>query len=187
MYAVSDLRKGLTIAIDNEPYIVIAFEFAKPGKGQALYRTRLRNMVTGAIIDRTFRSGDTLEPAHLDQRNMQYLYRDDDNYYFMDNETYEQIAIDEEAMGDAKNYLMDNLTVDVLFFRETAIGVEPPTFVNLRVTKAPAWAKGDTSGGDSKRVTVETGYELRVPPFVVEGDLIQIDTRTGEYVTRVQE
>ncbi len=187
MYTVSDLRKRLTIVINSQPYIVIAFEFAKPGKGQALYRTRLRNMVSGAIIDKTYRSGDTLEPAHLDQRNMQYLYKDDDNYYFMDNETYDQIAIGAGALGDAKNYLMDNLTVDILFFREQAIGVNPPTFVNLRVTEAAPWAKGDTSSADFKPVTVETGYELRVPPFVVEGDLIQIDTRTGEYVTRVKE
>jgi elongation factor P len=187
MFSVSDLRKGLTITIDNDPYIVIAFEFAKPGKGQALYRTRLRNMLTGSVVDRTYRSGETLEPAHLDQRSMQYLYRDEHNYYFMDNDSYEQIAIAEEALGDAKNYLVDNLSVEILFFRGTAIGVEPPTFVNLRVAQAMPWAKGDTSGADSKPITVETGYELRAPTFVEEGDLIQIDTRTGEYVTRVKE
>ena len=173
MYTVSDLRKGLTITIDGDPYIVIAFEFAKPGKGQALYRTRLRNMLTGSVTDRTYRSGEALEPARLDERNMQYLYRDGQNYYFMDNSTYEQLALSGATLGDAKNYLVDNLVVDVLFFREQAIGVEPPTFVNLRVTGAAPWAKGDTSSGDSKPVTVETGYELRVPPFVVEGDLIQ--------------
>ena len=187
MYTVSNLRKGLTITIDNEPYIVTAFEFSKPGKGQALYRTRLRNMLSGAVIDRTFRSGESLEPAHLDQRNMQYLYKDGQNYYFMDTDTYEQLGIQEDALGDAQNYLIDNLAVEVLFFRERPIGVEVPTFVNLRVTKAMLWAKGDTSGADSKPITVETGYELRAPPFVEEGDLIQIDTRTGQYVTRVQE
>ncbi len=187
MYSVSDLRKGLTITIDDDPYVVVAFEFAKPGKGQALYRTRLRNMLTGGVVDRTYRSGETLEPARLDQRSMQYLYKDDHNYYFMDNDTYEQIAIPSSAMGDAKNYLVDNLSVEILFFRGTAIGVEPPTFVNLRVTEAMPWAKGDTSGADSKPITVETGYELRAPPFVEEGDLIQIDTRTGAYVTRVKE
>jgi elongation factor P len=187
MYSVSNLRKGLAITIDNDPYIVTAFEFTKPGKGQALYRTRLRNMLTGGVIDRTFRSGESLEPAHLDQRNMQYLYRDGQNYYFMDTDTYEQLGILEDALGDATNYLIDSLPVEVLFFKEKPIGVEVPTFVNLRVTKALLWAKGDTSGADSKPITVETGYELRVPPFVNEGDLIQIDTRTGQYVTRVQE
>jgi len=187
MYTVSDLRKGLTIIIDNEPYIVTSFEFVKPGKGQALYRTRLRNMVNGTMIDRTYRSGDTLEPASLDQRSMQFLYKEDDNYYFMDNQTFEQTSISEEALGDAKNYLIDNLTVDVLLFRDKPIGVNVPNFVNLRVTKTQPWAKGDTSGADSKPVTVETGYMLRVPPFVEEGDLITIDTRTGEYITRVKE
>jgi elongation factor P len=118
---------------------------------------------------------------------MQYLYRDDHNYYFMDNDTYEQLAISDDALADARNYLTDNLTVEVLFFGEQAIGVNPPIFVNLRVTEAAPWTKGDTSSSDSKPVTVETGYELRVPPFVVEGTLIQIDTRTGEYVTRVKE
>ncbi|MGQ9492759.1 MAG: elongation factor P [Anaerolineae bacterium] len=187
MYTVSDLRKGLTITIDNEPYIVIAFEFTKPGKGQALYRTRLRNMVNGTIIDRTYRSGDTLEPAALDQRSMQYLYHEGGMYYFMDTQTYEQFGISEEALGDAKNYLIDNLTVDVLFFRGEPIGVNVPNFVNLRVVQSAPWTKGDTSSSDMKTVTVETGYELRVPPFVSEGDLIQIDTRTGTYVTRVKE
>jgi elongation factor P len=187
MYTVSDLRKGLTITIDREPYIVTAFEFTKPGKGQALYRTRLRNMLTGSVIDRTFRSGESLEPAHLDQRNMQYLYQDGQNYVFMDTDTYEQIGINQEALGDARSYLIDNLTVDVLFYQGRAIGVQPPTFVNLRVVQAMPWAKGDTSGADSKPVTLETGYELRAPTFIVEGDLVQIDTRTGAYVTRVQE
>jgi elongation factor P len=147
----------------------------------------MRNMLTGAIIDRTFRSGDGLQQASLDQRNMQYLYKDEHNYYFMDNDTYEQVAIGEEALGDSRYYLKDNLPVEVLFFRGQAIGVNPPTFVNLRVTGAEPWAKGDTSGGDSRVVTLETGHELRVPPFIVEGDVLQIDTRTGQYVTRVKE
>jgi elongation factor P len=187
VYTVSDLRKGLTITIDGEPYIVTSFQFAKPGKGQALYRTRLRNMLTGSVSDRTFRSGESLEPAHLDQRNVQYLYHDGQSYVFMDTDTYEQIGINEEALGDAANYLIDNLTVDVLFFGSRPIGIEPPTFVNLRVIEAMPWARGDTSGADSKPVTVETGYELRAPTFIEEGDLIQIDTRSGTYVTRVQE
>jgi len=187
MYTVADLRKGLQVVIDDEPYVVITFEFAKPGKGQAIYRTRMRNMLTGAIIDRTYRSGEALQQASLDQRNMQYLYKDEHNYYFMDNDTYEQVAIGKDALGDAYYYLKDNLTVEVLFFRGQAIGVNPPTFVNLRVTGAAPWAKGDTSGADLRLVTLESGHELRVPPFIVEGDVIQIDTRTGQYVTRVKE
>ena len=186
MYTAADLRKGLKITIDNEPYIITAFDFAKPGKGQALYRTKLKNMITGSTLDRTYRSGETFEPANLEDRKMQYLYKEDDHYCFMDNDTFEQIHINEVAMGDAKNYLIDNLAVDVLIFREKAIGVDVPNFVNLRVLQTDPWVKGDTSGSDSKPATLETGYVLRVPPFIEEGELITIDTRTGEYSTRVK-
>jgi len=186
MYTAADLRKGLKIILDNEPYVVINFDFTKPGKGQALYRTKMRNMINGTIIDRTYRSGETFEPAQLEERTMQFLYREDNNFYFMDNQTFEQTAIGEVALGDAQNYLIDNLQVDVLLFREKAIGVNIPNFVNLRVTQTDPWAKGDTSGSDSKPATVETGYVLRVPPFIEEGELITIDTRTGEYSTRVK-
>src|SRR5512136_194505 len=187
MYTASDLRKGLKVIIDNEPYMVTAFEFSKPGKGQALYRTKLRNMITGLTIDRTFREGDTFEPASLEEHAMQYLYREGDHYTFMDNQTFEQIIINEEALGEAKNFLKENLNVKVLLFREKAIGVDLPNFVNLRVIRTEPWVKGDTSKADYKRATVETGYELRIPPFVGEGELITIDTRTGEYSTRVKE
>jgi elongation factor P len=186
MYSAADLRKGLKIILENDPYVVIAFDFSKPGKGQALYRTKMRNMINGTIIDRTYRSGETFEPAQLEERTMQYLYKEENSYYFMDNQTFEQTAIGEEAMGDARNYLIDNLQVDVLLFRDKAIGVDIPNFVNLRVTSTDPWAKGDTSGSDSKPATVETGYQLRVPPFIEEGELITIDTRTGEYSTRVK-
>ena len=186
MYTAADLRKGLKIILDNEPYVVINFDFTKPGKGQALYRTKMRNMINGTIIDRTYRSGETFEPAQLEERTMQFLYREDNNFYFMDNQTFEQTVIGEVALGDAQNYLIDNLQVDVLLFREKAIGVNIPNFVNLRVTQTDPWAKGDTSGSDSKPATVETGYVLRVPPFIEEGELITIDTRTGEYSTRVK-
>jgi elongation factor P len=186
MYTVADLRKGLKIILDGDPYIVIAFDFAKPGKGQALYRTKMRNMINGTILDRTYRSGETFEPASLEERTMQYLYKEDNAYHFMDNRNYEQIVINADALGDTKNYLIDNLPVDVLLFGEKAIGVNVPNFVNLRVIKTDPWAKGDTSGSDSKPATVETGYVLRVPPFIEEGELITIDTRTGEYSTRVK-
>jgi elongation factor P len=187
MVTVSDLRKGLTISINNEPYTVVSVEFMKPGKGQAIYRTRLRNMLTGGLADRTYRSGESLEPAHLDQRSMQYLYHEGGNYYFMDNQSYEQIGIQDDALGDQKNFLIDNLPVEVLFFQDRPIGVNVPNFVNLRVVESAPWAKGDTSSSDLKTVKLETGYPMKVPPFVNEGDLIQIDTRTSTYVTRVKE
>lgn len=187
MFTASDLRKGLKVIIDGEPYIVTGFEFSKPGKGQALYRTKLRNMITGLTLDRTFREGDSFEPASLEERAMQYLYKEGEHYHFMDNQTFEQIIISEEALGDAKNYLAENINAEILLFRDKPIGVELSNFVNLRVIKTEMWVKGDTSKADYKSATVETGYVLRVPPFVQEGELITIDTRSGEYSTRVKE
>jgi elongation factor P len=186
MYTASDLRKGLKITIDNEPYIVVSFEFSKPGKGQSLYRTKLKNMITGLTIDRTYREGDTFEPASLEERPMQFLYKEGNQYYFMDNQTFEQVVITEDSLGEAKNFLIENLNVKVLLFKDKAIGVELPNFVNLRVIKTEPWVKGDTSKADFKPATVETGYVLKVPPFIEEGELITIDTRTGEYSTRVK-
>jgi len=187
MYSASDLRKGLKIQIDGEPYIVVDFQFSKPGKGQALYRTKLKNMITGNQFDRTFRSNDKFEKAPLEERTMQYLYSQGEEFHFMDTKNYEQIVIMREQMGDDVNFLIDNMEVQVLLFNSNPIGVTLPNFVNLTVTKADPWAKGDTSGSDSKPVTVETGYVLQVPPFIEEGDKIQIDTRTGYYMTRVKE
>ena len=187
MYSASDLRKGLKIQIDGEPYLVVDFQFSKPGKGQALYRSRLKNMVTGNQFDRTFRSNDKFEKAPLEERTMQYLYSQGEEFHFMDTKNYEQIVISRQQMGDDVNFLIDNMEVQILLFNNNPIGVTLPNFVNLTVTKADPWAKGDTSGSDSKPVTVETGFVLQVPPFVEEGDRIQIDTRTGTYMTRVKE
>jgi len=187
MYNASDLRKNLKIQIDKEPYVIIDFQFSKPGKGQALYRCKLRNMISGVIIDRTYRSVDTFETANLEERKMQYLYSQEDEFHFMDVENYEQSFINAEQAGDAKNFLIDNLEVDMLFFDNRPIGITLPNFVNMVVTKADPWAKGDSVSGDSKPVTLETDYTLRVPPFVEEGTKITVDTRTGEYVTRVKE
>jgi len=187
MYTASDLRKGLKVIIENEPYVVTAFDFSKPGKGQALYRTKLRNMITGLNIDRTFREGDTFEPASLEERTMQFLYKEGDHFHFMDNETFEQFVISEKVLGDTKNFLKENLNAQILLFKEKPIGLELQNFVNLRVIKTEPWLKGDTSKADYKPATVETGYVLRVPPFIQEGELIMIDTRTGEYSTRVKE
>ncbi|MFC1837852.1 elongation factor P [Thermodesulfobacteriota bacterium] len=187
MYSASDLRKGLKIQIDGEPYVVVDFQFSKPGKGQALYRTKLKNMVTGNQFDRTFRSNDKFEKAPLEERTMQFLYSQGDEFHYMDTKNYEQIVISKEQMGDDVNFLIDNMEVQILLFNNNPIGVTLPNSVNLAVTRADPWVKGDTSGSDTKPVTVETGYELQVPPFVEEGDMIQIDTRTGQYMTRVKD
>ncbi len=186
MLSAADLRKGLKIEIDGEPYVVVNFEFSKPGKGQALYRTKMRNMLSGNQFDRTYRSNDKFKKAPLEERAMQYLYSQGDEYVFMDNQSYEQISVTREQLGDDVNFMIDNMDVQVLMFGERPIGVTLPISVNLRVIKADPWAKGDTTGSDTKPVTVETGYELQVPPFVNEDDLLQIDTRTGTYMTRVK-
>jgi elongation factor P len=187
MYTASDLRKGLKVQIDGNPYIIIDFEFSKPGKGQALYRCKMRNMISGNQLVQTYRSVDKFEKADLEERKMQYLYNQEDEYHFMDTDNYEQLYIARDHLGDNVNFLIDNMEVEVLFFNGKAIDVSLPIFVNLVVTQADPWAKGDTSGTDTKPVTVQTGYVLQVPPFVEEGDKIQIDTRTGAYVTRVKE
>ena len=187
MYSASDLKKGLKIEIDGEPYVVVEFDFSKPGKGQALYKTKMRNMINGNMFDRTYRSGDKFKKAELTERAMQYLYSQGDEYVFMDNQNYEQVTVTQEQLGENLNFMIDNMDVHILLFEGRPIGVTLPNTINLRVTTAQPWAKGDTSGNDTKPVTLETGYELQVPPFVNEGDLIQVDTRTGTYMTRVKE
>lgn len=187
MYSASDLRKGLKIQLDGEPYIVISFDFSKPGKGQALYRTKMRNMITGNQFLQTYRSNDKFEKPDLSERTMQFLYSQDDEYHFMDTSSFEQIFLTKDQIGDNLNFMIENMEVQVLFFSDRAIDISLPIFVNLEVTTADPWVKGDTSGSDSKPVTVETGYVLQVPPFVEQGDRIQIDTRSGEYVTRVKD
>jgi elongation factor P len=187
MLTASDLRKGLKVQIDGSPYIVTDFEFSKPGKGQALYRTKMRNMISGNQLVKTYRSNDKFEKAELDEKKMQFLYSQGEEFHFMDTENYEQLSLTREQLGENTNYLIDNMEVELLFYDNQPIDVTLPIFVNLEVIKADPWAKGDTSGNDTKPVTVQTGYELQVPPFVEEGDKIQIDTRTGQYVTRVKE
>ena len=187
MYSASDLRKGLKIQIDGEPYIITEFEFSKPGKGQALYRTKMRNMITGNQFTQTYRSNDKFEKPDLEERTMQFLYSQGDEYHFMDTSTYDQISLTQSQLGSNVNFLVDNMEVQVLFFGDKPIDISLPIFVNLTVTQADPWVKGDTSGSDTKPVTVETGYRLQVPPFIEEGDKIQIDTRSGEYITRTKE
>ena len=186
MYTASDLRKGLRVKIDNEPYIITEFNFVKPGKGQALYRTKLKNMITGSQFERSFRSVDTFETADLREKKMQYLYKEGDKYCFMDNENYEQVYLTENQVDDARNFLIDNIEVEILLFEDKPIGISLPNFVELIVTEAEPWAKGDTVSGATKPVKVQTGYTIQVPTFVGEGEKIRIDTRTGEYLTRVK-
>jgi elongation factor P len=186
VYQASDLRKGLKILIDGQPYVVTDFTFTKPGKGQALYRCRIKNMLTNRADEKVYRSVDTFDSANLQERKMQYLYNQEDEYVFMDSDNYEQVTLNREQVGDAKNYLIDNLEVSILFFDIIPLDITLPNFVDLKVTRADPWVKGDSAAGDSKPVTLETGYTLRVPPFVEEGSKISVDTRTGAYLTRVK-
>jgi elongation factor P len=187
MLESGDLRKGLKLDIDGEPYVIVQFEFVKPGKGQALYKCKLKNMLTGAQFDRTFRSGEKFQKADLEEAEMEYLYADGDQYCFMNTSTYDQEFLTQEQVGDSKNLLKENTVCNVLLFDGKPIGISLPNFINLRVEKTDLWVKGDTASGDSKPATLETGYGLLVPPFIEEGDRIKIDTRTGEYVERVKE
>ena len=186
MFESGDLRKGLKIEIDGEPYAIVQFEFTKPGKGQALYKCRLKNMVTGAQFDRTFRSGEKFKQPDLDEQEMEYLYSDGEQYCFMNTSSYEQEFLTAEMIGDAINFLKENIVCNILLFDGNPIGISLPIFINLKVEKTDPWVKGDTASGDSKPATLETGYVLQVPPFIEEGEFLKIDTRTGEYVERVK-
>ena len=181
-----DLKKGRKIEIDGEPFAVVQFEFTKPGKGQALYKCKLKNMVTGVQFDRTFRSGEKFKEPDLAEQEMEYLYSDGEQYCFMNNSTYDQEFLSEEQISEAKDFLKKNTVCNILLYEGNPIGISLPIFINLKVEKTDPWVKGDTASGDSKPATLETGYVLQVPPFIEEGEMIRIDTRTGQYVERVK-
>ena len=182
---VSELRKNAKLQMDGHPYVVTDFQFVKPGKGQGLYKCRLRNMITGATIDRTWRSGERLEAANVESKRMQYLFADGNGFTFMDTESYEQVAISAELIGDDRNFLLDQLDVDVLFYNNRPVGVTLPSHIVLKVIEAEPGVKGDSANNPTKMATVETGYKIQVPLFVKEGERVKVDTRTGEYVERV--
>jgi elongation factor P len=187
MLESGDLKKGAKIEIDGEPYILVQFEFVKPGKGQALYKCKLKNMVTDVQFDRTFRSGEKFKQPDLEEQEMEYLYADGDQFCFMNMTTYVQEYLTEEQLGDAKDFLKENTVCNILLFEGRPIGISLPIFINLKVEETDPWVKGDTASGDSKPATLETGYVLQVPPFIDKGELLKIDTRTGAYVERVKD
>src|SRR5262245_16603888 len=185
MYDTSDIRKGLKVLIDGNPYTVVEFQFIKPGKGAAFTRTKFKNLLTGAVIERNIRSGEKLEPANVEEKTMQFLYREGEDFVFMDNSTYEQTHVGDAVVGDDWKFLKDNLEVQVLFFNERPVGVTLPNFVAVKITHCEPGVRGDTSGNVTKPATVETGAVVGVPLFVKQGETIRIDTRTGEYIERV--
>ncbi len=186
MYSTAEFKKGLKIEIDGIPYIIVDFQHVKPGKGGAFVRTKLKNLINGRVVDQTFRSGEKVEKPDLMEREMQYLYREGDRYCMMDNETYEQMMLTEEQVGEARLYLIENLDVKVLFFNQAPLALELPNFVELAVAQTEPGVKGDTAAGGTKPATLESGATVQVPLFISEGDRVKVDTRSGAYIERVK-
>jgi elongation factor P len=186
MPTTNDLKNGMTLNIDGALMNVVDFQHVKPGKGGAFVRTRLKNVRTGRVLDKTFRADEPVEVAILEKRQMQFLYRDEVGFHFMDTETYDQVAVDGDAVGDAASYMIEGSTPYVTFYDGSALGVELPASVELTVSETEPGVKGDRVSGATKSATVETGAVVQVPLFVETGDRIKVDTRTGAYLTRVQ-
>lgn len=185
MISAGEFRNGATFEMDGKVYKVVEFQHVKPGKGAAFVRTKLKDVINGNVLERTFNPTEKMPKAQIDRQDMQYLYNDGEMYYFMDNATYEQLPLTKDELGDTLNYLTDNMEVKVLSYKGKVFGVEPPLFVELEITYTEPGFKGDTSTGASKPATTETGYVVNVPLFVNIGDKIRIDTRTGDYMERV--
>jgi elongation factor P len=184
--STSEFKGGLKLMMDGDPYNILENEFVKPGKGQAFNRVKLRNLKTGRVIERTFKSGDTMETADVVDTDMQYLYNDGEMWHFMVSETFEQYAADQNAVGDAKKWLKEQDICQVTLYNGNPIGVAPPNFVELKIVETDPGVRGDTSGGGGKPATLETGAVVRVPLFIQTEEVIKVDTRTGEYVSRVK-
>ena len=185
MISTNDFHTGLTIELDGDIYTVVEFQHVKPGKGSAFVRSKLKNLRTGAVTERTFRAGEKVPRAHLERKEMEYLYNSGEEYYLMDLESYEQMALSAAQMGDAVKYLKENEKLNVLMHQEKVIGVELPNTVELKVTATEPGVKGDTAAGGSKPATLETGLVVQVPFFINTGDIIRVDTRSGQYLERV--
>ena len=186
MVSAGDFRNGITFDMDGQVLQVIEFQHVKPGKGAAFVRTKLRNVISGAVVERTFNPTDKFPPAYVERKDMEYLYNDGELYYFMDVETYEQQPLNADKLGDSFKFVKENMLVKILSYKGTVFGVEPPNFVELEITETEPGFKGDTTTNVLKPATVETGAEVRVPLFIDIGDKIKIDTRTGEYLERAK-
>ena len=185
VYMAGDLRNGTTFEMDSNVFRVVEFQHVKPGKGAAFVRTKLKNVITGAVLEKTFNPSEKLQGAEIEKRVMQYLYNDGTLYYFMDNNTYEQIPLNEEQIGDALKYIKENMDVTMLSFKGNVFNVEPPMFVELEVTYTEPGFSGNTTTTSGKPATLENGLEISVPLFVEIGDVVRIDTRTGLYMERI--
>jgi elongation factor P len=186
MVATSEFRNGLVIRMEGELFTIVEFQHVKPGKGGAFVRTKLKNVKTGRVIDRTFRSGEKVEDVRLEKKSLQFLYKSDGDFYFMDVHSYDQISVDQSVVADASKYMKDGMEVEILFHGKEPIGVELPIFVELQITKTDPGLKGDTASGGSKPATLKTGTVVQVPLFIEEGEVVKVDTRTGTYIERVK-
>ena len=186
-YQTTDFRNGLKIEIDGKPFIVVSFAHTNPGKGSAFVKAKIKNLETGQVLEKTLKSGvDTVDKPDMQEKEMEYTYGDMDGFNFMDQETYESIHLTHDQVGDAKNYLQEGIRVFILYFNERPISIELPNFVNLKVTETDPGLKGDTAAGGTKKAIMETGLQVNVPLFINEGELLKVDTRTGEYVERAK-
>jgi elongation factor P len=186
MYSTAEFKKGLKIELDGVPYIIVDFQHVKPGKGGAFVRTKLKSLLTGRVLDQTFRSGEKVKKPDLMEREMQYLYKEGDGFYMMDNETFEQIMLTADQVGESRLYLTENMNVKILFFNQQPVAVEAPLFVELAVAQTEPGVKGDTAAGGTKPATLESGLTIQVPLFINEGDRVKVDTRTDTYIERVK-
>jgi len=185
MPTTSEFRKGFKIEMNGEPFIIVEFLHVKPGKGGAFVRTKLKSLLTGKILEHTFRSGERVKSPDIEEKEVQYLYNDGENYYFMDKESYWQFELAEDQLVDSKDFLQENITLTVLFHNNNPVGVQLPTFVELRIDRTEPGVRGDTASGGTKPAKLESGAVVQVPLFLEEGDIIKIDTRTGEYIERI--
>ena len=184
MVTAGDFRNGVTFEMDGNVYSIIEFQHVKPGKGAAFVRTKIRNVISGAVTEKTFNPNDKYPTAFIERKDMEYLYNDGDLYYFMDSETYEQLPISPNVLGDNFRFVNENIVCKVLSYKGNVFGIEPPNFVELQVTETEPGVKGDTATNVTKPATLETGAEIKVPIFINEGEMIRVDTRTGEYMER---
>ncbi|MBR5156904.1 MAG: elongation factor P [Clostridia bacterium] len=185
MISAGEFRNGITFEFEGNVYQVVEFQHVKPGKGAAFVRTKLKNVITGGVVEKTFRPTEKCAKAHIERKSMSYSYNDGDLYYFMDNETFDMLPLSPDQLGDALKFVTENMNVTILSYKGSVFGVEPPTFVELAIADTEPGFKGDTTTGATKPATLETGAVINVPLFVNQGDMIRVDTRTGEYMERV--
>ena len=184
MISAGEFRNGITFEFEGNVFQIVELQHVKPGKGAAFVRTKLKNVITGGVVEKTFRPTEKMPKAHIERKDYEYLYTDGELFYFMDQETFEQMPLNADALGDSLKFVKENMVVKVLSYKGSVFGIEPPTFVELEVTETEPGFKGDTSTGATKPAVVETGAQINVPLFIDQGDMIRIDTRTGEYMER---